>query len=156
MFEYEIMIKNLEYRVIELEKRTQCGGASTLGVRKWQPKGGNFFIQSNGKVSEVVGGSDTPHKEFGVERPAGQQAQRAAVEMRRFNRLLALRDELCGDVVVNWTDNESNKWILYFDNKDNEWTTGKNQYMQYVGVYFANEASAQKACDMLNSGEVEL
>jgi len=35
-------------------------------------------------------------KEFGTERPTQQQAERAAVEMRKFNRLLALRDELCG------------------------------------------------------------
>jgi hypothetical protein len=154
MFEYEIMIKNLEYRVIELEKRTQCGGGSTLTVRKWQPKGGDWVIDIDGRIMESV--SDEIIISFGVVRQTKEQAKHAAVEMRRFNRLLALRDELCGDAVANWTDNESNKWILYFDNKDNEWTTGKNQYMQYVGVYFANEASAQKACDMLNSGEVEL
>ena len=144
-------LQELKAKVADLESRI-----SDKPVAKWQPTGGDFFIQSNGKMSKVVGGSDNLHKECGVERQTKEQAERAAVEMRRFNRLLALRDELCGDDVVNWTDNESNKWILYFDNKDNEWTTGKNQYMQYVGVYFANEASAQKACDMLNSGEVEL
>ena len=130
-------LQELKAKVADLESRI-----SDKPVAKWQPTGGDFFIQSNGKMSKVVGGSDNLHKEFGVERQTKEQAERAAVEMRRFNRLLALRDELCGDDVVNWTDNE--------------WTTGKNQYMQYVGVYFANEASAQKACDMLNSGEVEL
>jgi hypothetical protein len=155
MFEYEIMIKNLEYRVIELEKHTQCGGVSMATVRKWQPKGGNFFIQSSGKVSEVVGGSDTPHKEFGVERPARQQAERAAVEMRRFNRLLALRDELCGDEVVDWRSNDS-KFHIHFHTTDKIWFVGLEFQCQFIIPYFTSQEAAQKACDMLNSGEVEL
>jgi len=155
MNEYEIMIKNLENRVTELEKQLFAGAVKTVEPVKWQPKGGHWWIRFIGDV--VCNGASTAYsKEFGTERPTQSQAERASVEMRRFNRLLALRDELCGDAVANWTDNESNKWILYFDNKDNEWTTGKNQYMQYVGIYFTSEEAAQKACDMLNSGEVEL
>jgi hypothetical protein len=148
------MIKNLEYRVTELEKQLFAGAVKTIEPVKWQPKGGDWYIGYGGGVVKLVTTSES--SEFGLERQTKQQAERAAVEMRKFNRLLALRDELCGDDVANWTDNESNKWILYFDNKDNEWTTGKNQYMQYVGVYFTSEETAQKACDMLNSGEVEL
>ena len=155
MSEYEIMIKNLENRVTELEKQLFAGAVKTVEPVKWQPEGGDWYVSGSGKVFWYTTRTQG-YREFGTERDTEEQAQRASVQMRRFNRLLALRDELCGDAVVNWTDNESNKWILYFDGKNNEWTTGKNQYMQYVGVYFANEASAQKACDMLNSGEVEL
>ena len=154
MNEYEIMIKNLENRVTELEKQLFAGAVKTVEPVKWQPKGGDWRIDVEGNAFEFSNNELSYY--FGTARQTKEQAQRASVQMRRFNRLLALRDELCGDAVVNWTDNESNKWILYFDGKNNEWTTGKNQYMQYVGVYFANEASAQKACDMLNSGEVEL
>ena len=156
MNEYEIMIKNLENRVTELEKLTQCGGASTLGVRKWQPKGGNFFIQSNGKVSEVVGGSDTPHKEFGVERPARQQAERACIEMRKFNRLLALRDELCGDELVAWTNCRKENHYVYFTYDQKRWCISANVSCESIQPYFTSEETAQKACDMLNYGEVEL
>ena len=106
-------LQALKAKVADLESRILFPNEP---VAKWQPKGGNFFIQSNGKVSEVVGGSDTPHKEFGVERPARQQAEHAAVEMRRFNRLLALRDELCGDEVVDWTDDEE-KYHIYFSHQ---------------------------------------
>ena len=159
MNEYEIMIKNLENRVTELEKLTQCKGASTLAIKKWQPKGGNFYIQSNGKVSEVVGGSDTPHKEFGVERPERQQAERAAVEMRRFNRLLALRDELCGDdleVVDLFSD--CKKYYVYscHGNKEKKWSYTDCSILTSIGVYFTTAKTARRACDMLNSGEVEL
>ena len=123
---------------------------------KWQPKGGNFFIQSNGKVSEVVGGSDTPHKEFGVERPARQQAERACIEMRRFNRLLALRDELCGDAVVNWENGEEKHYLYQWIGNNPKWRIGIDTYCRVQKPYFTNEVTAQKACDMLNSGEVEL
>ena len=145
-------LQELKAKVAELESRILFPNEP---VTKWQPKGGNWWISCLG-IAEKAEFSTEGVRLFGKERDTEEKALLAVVEMRRFNRLLALRDELCGDAVVNWTDNESNKWILYFDNKDNEWTTGKNQYMQYVGVYFANEASAQKACDMLNSGKVEL
>ena len=122
---------------------------------KWQPKGGNFFIQSNGKVSEVVGGSDTPHKEFGVERPARQQAERACIEMRRFNRLLALRDELCGDEDMDWIDDEE-KYRVYFSHERKYWYVTSDIFCETITPYFTTKESVQKACDMLNSGEVEL
>lgn len=138
-----------------LQKELQALKAKVAEPVKWQPKGGNFFIQSNGKVSEVVGGSDTPHKEFGVERPARQQAQRAAVEMRRFNRLLALRDELCGDELVDWDDHKS-KHYVYFSHSRAKWFPEFNDDYESLNPYFTNRDATQKACDMLNSGEVEL
>ena len=54
MNEYEIMIKNLENRVTELEKLTQCRGASTLAIKKWQPKGGDWDIDIDVGIMESV------------------------------------------------------------------------------------------------------
>lgn len=146
-------LQQLKAKVADLESRILFPNEP---VAKWQPKGGNFFIQSNGKVSEVVGGSDNPHKEFGVERPARQQAQRAAVEMRRFNRLLALRDELCGDKSVNWGDEYKEKYYVYFSHDSARWDTSSDEYCESIRPYFTTKELAQKACDMLNRGEVEL
>lgn len=147
-------LQELKAKVAELESRILFPNEP---VAKWQPKGGDFFIQSNGKASEVVGGSDILHKEFGVERPARQQAERASIEMRRFNRLLALRDELCGDEVINWdwTDGKE-KYHLYFSHNNGQWLISADFYCECVMTYFTNYDSAQKACDMLNFGEVEL
>ena len=153
MFEYEIMIKNLEYRVIELEKRTQCGGGSTLTVRKWQPKGGYFQIDCEGDVVSV--NSFSHKKEFGTKRITREQAERAAVEIRRFNRLLALRDELCGDELVDWTNDEE-KYYVYFSHESGAWYVSSDEFCESIQPYFTSENAAQKACDMLNSGEVEL
>ena len=143
-------IQDLKAKVANLESRIVAEPV------KWQPKGGNFFIQSSGKVSEVVGGSDTPHKEFGVERPARQQAARASIEMRRFNRLLALRDELCGNEVMDWTDRRKDKHYVYFTYDYKRWCISENVACESVTPYFTTKEAAQKACDMLNSGEVEL
>ena len=143
-------LQELKAKVADLELRIVAEP-----VAKWQPKGGDFYIQNSGKVSEVVGSSDTLHKEFGVERPARQQAQRASVEMRRFNRLLALRDELCGDELVDFNNNAF-KYYLYFNHADKSWYIDFNDEHEVIMPYFTTRESAQKACDMLNSGEVEL
>lgn len=147
-------LQELKEKVADLETRI-----AAEPVAKWQPKGGNFFIQSNGKVSEVVGGSDTPHREFGVERPAREQAQRASVEMCRFNRLLALRDELCGELCGDDVDDlEENKetYFVFYSKQSNMWKKDYILNIKFETPLFTSHDSAQKACDMLNSGEVEL
>ena len=143
-------LQELKAKVADLELRIVAEP-----VAKWQPKGGDFYIQNSGKVSEVVGSSDTLHKEFGVERPARQQAQRASVEMRRFNRLLALRDELCGDEDMDWGAYDE-KYYVYLSHEDSKWDWTYDKDCQRIQPYFCFREEAQKACDMLNSGEVEL
>ena len=144
-------LQELKAKVADLESRIVAEP-----VAKWQPEGGNFFIQSSGKVSEVVGGSDTLHKEFGVERPTRQQAERACIEMRRFNRLLALRDELCGDEVVAWVDNYAEKFHIYFNYVRGRWYLTSVISCESITPHFTTQDLAQRACDMLNSEEVEL
>jgi hypothetical protein len=122
--------------------------------KKWSPVGGGWWIDITGSVD--MGKSNNEIKQFGIERPTKEQAERAAVEMRKFNRLLALRDELWGDDLPDWESKMSDKWRVYRDNKHGKWGVGKDRYMQDVGVYFTKEEHAKRACDMLNSGEVEL
>lgn len=153
MNEYEIMIKNLENRVTELERRTQCGGGSTLTVRKWQPKGGGWWVDAEGEVVEVE--TSGASKDFGTERQTKEQALRAAVEMRRFNRLLALRDELCGDELVDW-ESEGGKYFLTFSHRDKKWMVILDKNYEHITPYFISEEMAEHACDLLNDGEVEL
>jgi hypothetical protein len=154
MNDYEKTIEVLQNRVRALEQLIQPVNAVSEPV-KWQPKGGNFFIQSNGRVSEAVGSSDTPHKEFGVERPTRQQAERALVEMRRFNRLLALRDGLCGDDVMDWKSSNTPKYFLVYNAFENVWDLSAI-HKSFVTPCFKTEEQARLACNMLNMGEVEL
>ena len=145
----------LKARLDELEGRNKCGSAEPV---KWQPKGGDWYIGHGGEVFGL--GTTSEAREFGTERGTKEQAERAAVEMRRFNRLLALRDELCGDDVVslNWLSNDR-KYYVYFSHEQdrlNGWNVTSDGTCESITPYFTTLESAQRACDMLNSGEVEL
>ena len=153
MNEYEIMIKNLENRVTELEKQLFAGAVKSAEPVKWQPKGGDWRIDVEGNAFEFANNELSYY--FGTARQTQEQAEHAAVEMRRFNRLLALRDELCGDEVVDW-GTKTEKFIVYFSHYKNGWFFSKYEDRQDVAVHFVDLESAKKACDMLNSAEVEL
>ena len=155
MNEYEIMIKNLENRVTELEKQLFAGAVKTVEPVKWQPKGGYWQVDCEGDVVAVD--SFSHQKGFGTKRITKEQAERAAVEMRRFNRLLALRDELCGDDEVDWEDIDFRKYYLFFNHDNGKWvSTYDDTCYETITHYFTTKETAQRACDMLNSGEVEL
>lgn len=154
MNEYEIMIKNLENRVTELEKLTQCKETSTLGVRKWQPKAGDWCIYGTGEICED--GTSEESQKFGTERATQEEAKSAAVEMRRFNRLLALRDELCEGEVLDWENGEEKHYLYHWNGDAPKWKIGIDTYSRVETPYFTSYDLAQKACDMLNRGEVEL
>jgi hypothetical protein len=150
MNDYEKTIKDLQDRVKSLEERlTPCNNA-VAEPEKWSPVGGDWWIKGEGDVVEAL--QSTLAKEFGTERPTLQQAERAAVEMRKFNRLLALRDELCGD------DENYDRWLhtLAFKVTAGKWEAITAYDYKVNTVLFSTKESAQRACDMLNSGEVEL
>lgn len=152
MNELQKELQDLKAKVAELEARVVAEHA----VKKWTLEGGIFFVNAGGSVSMYDSRVFT--KEFGLERQTREQAERAAVEMRRFNRLLALRDELCGDDEVNWSGygEENPKFSIYFSHAFNKWEYTGTICYECITPYFTAEESAQRACDMLNSGEVEL
>lgn len=154
MNDYEKTIEVLQNRVRALEQLIQPVNAVAEPV-KWQPKGGYFQIDGEGDVVSV--NSFSHKKEFGTKRITREQALRAAVEMRRFNRLLALRDELCEDDEADREDIDFRKYYLFFNRDNGKWiSTYDNTCYETITHYFTTKEAAQKACDMLNSGEVEL
>jgi len=134
----------LKTKVAELESRILFPNEP---VTKWQPKGGNWFIYGDGGIYEGMA--------LETERATQAQAQRAAVEMRRFNRLLALRDELCGDDVPTLESSNISKYFIVYNGFENTWDVSA-MYKGFVTPCFKTEQQAKRACDMLNSGEVEL
>jgi hypothetical protein len=127
------------------------GGAK---FKQWEPVGGSWFINQCDDAVEKWSASHEETKQAGLERPTEQQAERAAVEMRKFNRLLALRDELCGDDVIE-QNTAAQKYIVYFSAVDKRWWV-TDCYINYITPVFSTQSSALRACDMLNSGEVVL
>ena len=144
-------LQELKEKVAELESRILFPNEP---VAKWQPKAGNWYIGHGGEVFGLETTSEA--REFGTERGTKEQAQRASVEMRRFNRLLALRDELCGDEVVNWKNGEDKHYLYHWGGDAPKWRIGIDTYARVQTPYFTSYDLAQKACDMLNSGKVEL
>ena len=140
----------LKEKVAELESRIVAEPEA-----KWQPTGGDWFINQCDDAVECWNMSTEATKLAGLERQTEEQAQRAAVEMRKFNRLLALRDELCGDEVVDWSNNATG-FYLYISHYQNRWGWSSDERCETITPYFTSEESAQRACNMLNSGEVEL
>jgi hypothetical protein len=150
MNDYEKTIKDLQDRVKSLEERlTPCNGA-VAEPKKWSPVGGEYYV-CNGNAIRALSSTNAP-REFGMERPTKEQAKRAAIEMRKFNRLLALRDELCGD------DAGLGIYHVIFQNTDGTYFIGysEQQNNKIGSVRFTTKEHANRACDMLNSGEVEL
>ena len=140
-------LQDLKAKVAELESRIVAEP-----VKKWEPKGGASWVNGTGEI--IPSFSEDNARLFGAERETKEQAERAAVEMRRFNRLLALRDELCGDEMAD-VYSKSEKYCLFYAHSTKEWGYTDNTLMTLT-PYFTTEESAQRACDMLNSGEVEL
>ena len=150
MLDLQKELNALKAKVAELESRIVAEPV------KWQPKGGDWYISGYGNV--VEDNSTNKAKVFGSERATQAQAQRAAVEMRRFNRLLALRDELCegeGEV-LDWENGEEKHYLYHWNGDAPKWKIGIDTYSRVETPYFTSYDLAQKACDMLNSGEVEL
>jgi hypothetical protein len=145
-------LQALKAKVAELESRIVAEP-----VAKWQPEGGCYYVTMDGEIDEdgVDEDDEDVGVSFGVRRKTQAQAERAAVEMRRFNRLLALRDELCGDEDVDWTNDEG-KYRVYFSHERGDWYVTSDIFCESIASYFTSDELAQRACDMLNSGEVEL
>ena len=141
-------LQELKAKVIELESRIVAEH-----VANWEPKGGNWWIDEGGEV--VEGHTSSPSLEFGSERATQAQAERASIEMRRFNRLLALRDELCEGEKVDW-ESECGKYFLTFSHRDKKWMAILDKNYEHITPYFITEEMAEHACDLLNDGKVGL
>jgi hypothetical protein len=71
--------------------------------------------------------------------------------MRIFDRLIALRDELCPDFVPDWSLGNSGNYVLRFSTIQGVWKPDpKGTYDGRVGPHFSAEA-AEIACKMLNN-----
>jgi hypothetical protein len=148
-------MKDIKKEIADLKARIQELENQIAEPVKWQPIGGDWYINGECCIYKSCIGSTEKSRQFGTERPTKEQAERAAVEMRKFNRLLALRDELCEDDVVDWNISAT-KYYLAYCNSQKEWYVEHTVVTQYCTPYFTTDESAQRACDMLNSGEVEL
>lgn len=131
-------VYKIDDQIAELEKPKQ-----------WEPKGGDWCVFVDGKVYRDE--NDYSVRLFGTERPTEEQAEKAAVAMRRFNRLLAYRDEFAPRYIFQYGGMN-----CYIYARDRLWVVGST-YDNHIpaNVYFP-KGVADELCRKLNSGEVIL
>ena len=121
---------------------------------QWEPKGGCYYVGIDGGVS--AGTPNYKCAEFGIERKTREAAERAAIEMRKFNRLLAYRDEFAPGYEPDWNNGEEVKVCVFQDHKSGEYHVADNMQCQTLGAVYMPVDVARELCRKLNSGEVVL
>lgn len=135
---YLTWLSEIDEQIAELEKPKQ-----------WEPKGGKWSVTGNGTVVKTF--SMFKSQLFGSERPNEEQAEQAAVAMRRFNRLLAYRDEFAPGHIFQYGG--LNHYIFA---QDRLWLVGSTSLNNSpANVYFPEDV-AKTLCEKLRSGEVIL
>lgn len=153
MSNYNDEIKELNNR-IEYYKESILELKETIKdieeANRWEPEGGGHYITSGGECYEYA--SDTRTREFGAERRSIEQAEQASIAMRRFNRLLAYKDEFAPDYVFN---RAFNNWFVFLECDNTFRIDYTSAYCQPTTVYLP-EYVARELCEKLNSGKVVL
>ena len=121
--------------------------------KRWEPKGGEWYVSTSGAVSNYNTSSDC--RMFGAERKTREAAERAAIEMRKFNRLLAYRDEFAPGYEPDWND-ETEKTYVFQDRASGKYQVADNIMCQTLGAVYMPFDVAHSLCRKLNSGEVVL
>lgn len=121
-------------------------------VKRWEPKGGNYFLS----VMGVVGNASTLGDEFrihGVERETREAANRLAHDQRIFNRLHAYREEFAPGYKVP----EIGKPARFpYMAKSGLWESGVDADMRVPACVYMPADVVSALCRKLNSGEVVL
>lgn len=147
----------------ELESKVKALGLELLQAKerlaampkKWEPKGGKWFVTLGGSVSSI----GEPHSgvsSFGSEYSTQEQAEKAAKAMRAHNRLLAYVAEFAPDWEVDWSNPEQAKYLVYFDNHKGSYGYARAFSDHSLGAVYMPQEVAVKLAAKLNRGEVEL
>ena len=121
--------------------------------KQWEPKGGCYYVGIDGGVS--AGTPNYKCAEFGIERKTREAAERAAIEMRKFNRLLAYRDEFAPGYEPDWND-ETEKTYVFQGHEPGKYQVADNMQCQTLGAVYMPVDVAIELRNKLNSGEVVL
>ena len=122
--------------------------------KQWEPEGGRFSINKDCNcVFESI--SSPGWRESGLERKTREAAERAAIEMRKFNRLLAYRDEFAPGYEPDWND-ETEKTYVFQDRASGKYQVADNIMCQTLCAVYVPFDVALELRRKLNSGEVVL
>ena len=106
-------------------------------------------------LNEIHLECDTKSKRLGFGRNDKETAEKALKQIKRFARLLALRDQECYN--SRGTDFAyRNSYHIYYNGEEEKYMPYKAYSFILGSIYFKTEEDAQKICDILNSGRFDL
>lgn len=112
--------------------------------KQWDPEGGDYSVDPDGSV--LSGGSSENYRKFGAERKTREAAERAAIEMRKFNRLLAYRDEFATDYDLGRSELTVGEYCVYFDHARKRWIMSRNRVGNVAGAVYMPLRVAAELC----------
>ena len=120
---------------------------------KWQPKGGDYYIQMNGKVYSFAKPQQA-EIDFGMAFETRQAAEKASKVYRKYHRLYKLAEELNEGWEPDWSNPNQPKYIVRINRNCNDSKTEVWYESEIAGaVYFASRAFANKAIEILRDQE---
>ncbi len=147
--------QQLQQEIAELQKQLEEKQKALSAMPdKWEPKGGEYWINAHGLVRHDVTSRVT--RNYGAEYATREQAEKASKAMRAHNRLLAYVAEFAPDWEERWFDIEHIKCFVFFDNNQQEWCYARGFSDAYACTVYMPREVAIELCRKLNSGEVEL
>ena len=147
--------QQLQQEIEQLKKQLEEKQKALAAMpEEWEPKGGDYFVCSNGVVYSDALYNDAASDTFGVVYATLEQAEKASKAMRAHNRLLAYVAEFAPDWNADWDDATQRKAAVAF-------TGERYEYWDYVtarpiGAVIMPRHIARELAAKLNSGEVEL
>ena len=143
--------QQLQQEIADLQKQLEEKQKALSAMpEKWEPKGGEYWVNAHGLVRHDVTSRVT--RDYGAEYATREQAEKAAKAMRAHNRLLAYVAEFAPDYEPDWNDGAI---CIEYAHDEKEYGVDKN-FLERIGAVYMPEHIARELAAKLNSGEVEL
>lgn len=121
---------------------------------KWEPKPGIFTLRLAFGTS-VISYSDDSYRLAGMEYQTQSQADSAAKQLRAYARQLAWLAENDDGWVADWSDNNQNKYCVYFVHSNSRFKSYSLCCNQYINTISMSKSNAEKLAQLMNDGIVE-
>jgi hypothetical protein len=121
---------------------------------QWVPRG-KWYVRESGEVLKGYGGWDLV-EDFGNYFLTEEMAEKAAIAMRKHNRILAYVLEHAPDYTPDWENFHDIKWFVLYNFETGDWEMDWNAGNCLPGVTYMPEDVATQLRKDIKSGRVVL
>lgn len=124
--------------------------AQEEAVKLWEPSGGEWLVNGEGKVFRAEKNSDFDYIVNGMRFETQEQAEYAAKQYKIYHWMFKAWLEVVGDWRPDWTDVNQTKYHMYWDHRDSKFFVDNwTRVQESSGFHFPTEAQAQKWAGMV-------